>query len=40
MQADPGVRLPGNRRASLAARAAAEGIEVPPTLLALRGGGA
>jgi (2R)-3-sulfolactate dehydrogenase (NADP+) len=40
MQADPGVRLPGNRRAVLAARAAAEGIEVPAPLLALRGGGA
>jgi (2R)-3-sulfolactate dehydrogenase (NADP+) len=34
MQADPGVRLPGSRRASLAARAAAEGLEVPEALLA------
>lgn len=36
MQEDAGVRLPGSRRAALAARAAAEGIEVPPALLALR----
>ncbi len=34
MQADPDVRLPGSRRAALAARAAAEGIEVPAALLA------
>ena len=34
MQADPDVRLPGSRRAGLAARAAAEGIEVPAALLA------
>lgn len=34
MQADPGVRLPGSRRATLAIRAAAEGIEVPAALLA------
>jgi (2R)-3-sulfolactate dehydrogenase (NADP+) len=34
MQGDPGVRLPGSRRASLAARAAAEGVEVPAPLLA------
>jgi (2R)-3-sulfolactate dehydrogenase (NADP+) len=40
MQADPGVRLPGNRRATLAARAASEGIEVPSALLSLRGAGA
>lgn len=33
MQADPGVRLPGSRRAALAARAAAEGLEVPDALL-------
>lgn len=35
MQADPGVRLPGARRRALASRAAAEGIAVPPALLAL-----
>ena len=34
MQADPDVRLPGSRRAALAAHAAAEGIEVPAALLA------
>jgi (2R)-3-sulfolactate dehydrogenase (NADP+) len=34
MQADPDVRLPGSRRAGLAARATAEGIEVPAALLA------
>jgi (2R)-3-sulfolactate dehydrogenase (NADP+) len=34
MQADPDVRLPGSRRAGLAARAKAEGIEVPAALLA------
>ena len=34
MQADPGVRLPGSRRATLAATAAAKGIEVPAPLLA------
>lgn len=34
MQADPGVRLPGSRRAGLAATAAAGGIEVPAPLLA------
>lgn len=34
MQADPDVRLPGSRRTALAARAAAEGIEVPAALLA------
>jgi (2R)-3-sulfolactate dehydrogenase (NADP+) len=34
MQADPGVRLPGSRRATLAARAAAEGVEVPDALFA------
>jgi (2R)-3-sulfolactate dehydrogenase (NADP+) len=34
MQGDPGVRLPGSRRAALAARAAAEGLEVPEALLA------
>lgn len=39
MQADPGVRLPGSRRAALADRAAAEGIEVAPALLALRPAG-
>lgn len=33
MGEDPGVRLPGSRRAALAARAAAEGIEVPDSLL-------
>jgi (2R)-3-sulfolactate dehydrogenase (NADP+) len=33
MSADAGVRLPGSRRAALAARAAAEGIEVPAPLL-------
>ncbi|MGG5808921.1 Ldh family oxidoreductase [Falsiroseomonas sp. CW058] len=33
MAADPGVRLPGSRRAALVARAAAEGIEVPALLL-------
>ncbi len=33
MSADPGVRLPGSRRAALGARAAAEGIDVPDTLL-------
>lgn len=32
MVADPGVRLPGSRRAALAARAAAEGIDVPDAL--------
>jgi (2R)-3-sulfolactate dehydrogenase (NADP+) len=32
MQADPGVRLPGARRAGLAARAATEGLEVPEAL--------
>lgn len=39
MQVDPGVRLPGSRRAALADRAAAEGIEVAPALLALRPAG-
>jgi len=34
MCADPGVRLPGSRRAALAARAAADGIEVPEALAA------
>uniref|UniRef100_UPI0022EAA910 Ldh family oxidoreductase n=1 Tax=Falsiroseomonas oryzae TaxID=2766473 RepID=UPI0022EAA910 len=34
MLADPGVRLPGSRRATLAARAAREGIEVPDALAA------
>jgi (2R)-3-sulfolactate dehydrogenase (NADP+) len=34
MLADPGVRLPGTRRQDLAARAAAEGVEVPDALLA------
>jgi (2R)-3-sulfolactate dehydrogenase (NADP+) len=33
MLADPGVRLPGSRRAALAARATAEGIEVAESLL-------
>jgi (2R)-3-sulfolactate dehydrogenase (NADP+) len=33
MLEDEGVRLPGSRRAALAARAAAEGIEVPDALL-------
>jgi (2R)-3-sulfolactate dehydrogenase (NADP+) len=33
MCADPGVRLPGSRRAALAARAAAEGLEVTDALL-------
>jgi len=33
MQADPGVRLPGSRRQGLAARAAAEGLEVPQAML-------
>ena len=33
MQADPGVRLPGSRRAALRARAEAEGIEVAAPLL-------
>jgi (2R)-3-sulfolactate dehydrogenase (NADP+) len=32
MLGDPGVRLPGERRAGLAASAAAEGIEVPAAL--------
>jgi (2R)-3-sulfolactate dehydrogenase (NADP+) len=39
MQEDDGVRLPGSRRAMLAARAAAAGLDVPPALLALRAGG-
>lgn len=34
MLADPGVRVPGSRRATLAARAAAEGLDVPEQLLA------
>lgn len=34
MQADPGVRLPGSRRAGLADRAATAGVEVPAPLLA------
>lgn len=34
MQGDPGVRLPGSRRAGLAAHAATEGLEVPEALLA------
>ncbi len=34
MQVDPGVRLPGSRRAGLAAHAAADGVEVPEALLA------
>jgi (2R)-3-sulfolactate dehydrogenase (NADP+) len=33
MSADPDVRLPGSRRGALAARAAAEGIQVPAPLL-------
>lgn len=33
MLADPGVRLPGARRAALAERATAEGVEVPQPLL-------
>ncbi len=33
MLADPSVRLPGSRRAGLAARAAADGLEVPEALL-------
>ena len=33
MCADPGVRLPGSRRAALTARAAAEGLDVPDALL-------
>jgi (2R)-3-sulfolactate dehydrogenase (NADP+) len=33
MVSDPGVRLPGSRRATLAASAAAEGVEVPAALL-------
>ncbi|WP_372620517.1 Ldh family oxidoreductase [Falsiroseomonas sp.] len=32
MQADPGVRLPGSRRAALAARAEDHGIEIPDAL--------
>ena len=32
MLQDAGVRLPGARRAALAAKAAAEGIEIPPAL--------
>jgi (2R)-3-sulfolactate dehydrogenase (NADP+) len=35
MQAEPGVRLPGTRRVARAARAAAEGVEVPAGLLGL-----
>jgi (2R)-3-sulfolactate dehydrogenase (NADP+) len=35
MQEDPGVRLPGTRRAALAARAGAEGVEVPASVFAL-----
>jgi (2R)-3-sulfolactate dehydrogenase (NADP+) len=34
MLGDPGVRLPGDRRAGLAARAAADGVDVPEALLA------
>ncbi len=34
MLEDPGVRLPGSRRAALAATAAAEGLQVPDALLA------
>jgi (2R)-3-sulfolactate dehydrogenase (NADP+) len=34
MAAEPGVRLPGERRFGLRARAAAEGVEVPDALLA------
>jgi (2R)-3-sulfolactate dehydrogenase (NADP+) len=34
MQAEPGVRLPGSRRDALAARAAAEGLDIPDALLA------
>jgi (2R)-3-sulfolactate dehydrogenase (NADP+) len=34
MLGDEGVRLPGARRDGLAARAEAEGIAVPPALLA------
>jgi (2R)-3-sulfolactate dehydrogenase (NADP+) len=33
MQADAGVRLPGARRAALAARAASEGVELPAPLI-------
>jgi (2R)-3-sulfolactate dehydrogenase (NADP+) len=34
MLADPGVRLPGSRRAALASRAASQGIDVPEALAA------
>lgn len=34
MQRDPGVRMPGERRDALASRAARDGVEVPPALLA------
>jgi (2R)-3-sulfolactate dehydrogenase (NADP+) len=34
MLRDPGVRLPGERREALAARAASEGVDVPAALLA------
>ncbi|WP_137180506.1 Ldh family oxidoreductase [Roseomonas sp. AR75] len=37
MLADPGVRLPGSRRAALARRAAADGIDVPPAVLSALG---
>ena len=32
MAAEDGVRLPGSRRDALAARAAAEGVEIPDAL--------
>jgi (2R)-3-sulfolactate dehydrogenase (NADP+) len=32
MIADPAVRLPGHRRAELAAKAAKDGVEIPPAL--------
>ena len=34
MEKDPGVRLPGARRRALAAAASANGVDVPPALLA------
>lgn len=33
MLSDPGIRLPGERRQALAAKAAREGVEIPPALL-------
>ena len=33
MEKDAGVRLPGTRRRTLAAKAAGDGIEIPPALL-------